>query len=200
MYPTEILKNEHRVIEQVLDCLEIMAAEATNSGHLDSDGARQALDFLRVFADQCHHHKEEEHLFTLLEHKGFPRQGGPTGVMMSEHEQGRAHIRAMSEAIDAGEIARFAQHAREYVELLRQHIFKEDNVLFRMADAALTPDEQITLMAAFDNVEHHDMHEGTHEKYLHIADELAERFGVVKGHTVSAGEGCLSCGCHAGVH
>src|SRR5271166_4514533 len=98
MKPTEILSGEHRIIEQVLDCLETMAQKSTTHGHLDEISARQAIDFFRNFADRCHHGKEETHLFPAMEAKGFPHQGGPTGVMLSEHEQGRAHIRGMAEA------------------------------------------------------------------------------------------------------
>ena len=100
MKPTEILSGEHRIIEQVLDCLEKIAQNCATEGRLDRTSAEQALDFFRNFADRCHHGKEETHLFPAMEAKGFPRQGGPTGVMLSEHEQGRAYIRGMAEVID----------------------------------------------------------------------------------------------------
>ena len=102
MKPTEILSGEHRIIEQVLDCLEKIAQNCATGGRLDKTSAEQALDFFRDFADRCHHGKEETHLFRAMEAKGFPRQGGPTGVMLHEHEQGRAHIRDMAEAIENG--------------------------------------------------------------------------------------------------
>ena len=98
MRSTDILQNEHRVIEQVLGCLEKMAAQAVE-GKLDEPSAREALDFFQTFADGCHHHKEEDHLFPLMEAKGFPRHGGPTGVMLHEHEEGRRHVKAMRSAL-----------------------------------------------------------------------------------------------------
>ncbi len=57
MRPTEILMQEHRVIEQVLNCLEIIAQRAEADSKLDTDSANQAIDFLRNFADRCHHGK-----------------------------------------------------------------------------------------------------------------------------------------------
>ena len=93
MKPTEILSGEHRVIEQVLTCLERIAEQCAAEGRLDRTSAEQALEFFRNFADRCHHGKEEVHLFPALEAKGFPRDGGPTGVMLHEHDQGRAHVR-----------------------------------------------------------------------------------------------------------
>ena len=75
MKPTEILSGEHRIIEQVLDCLEKMAQNCAAGGRLDKPSAEQALDFFRNFADRCHHGKEETHLFPAMEAKGFPARG-----------------------------------------------------------------------------------------------------------------------------
>ena len=187
MKPTEILSGEHRIIEQVLDCLEEVAQDCETQGRLDKTSAEQALDFFRNFADGCHHGKEETHLFPAMEARGFPRQGGPTGVMLYEHEQGRAHIQGMAEAVEgatAGQneaVTQFVTHARGYVGLLREHIEKEDHCLFAMANQALTEDDQQRLLAAFHHVEHEHMGLGMHEKFLQVADELAEQFGVIRG-------------------
>lgn len=194
MSPTEILRAEHRVIEQVLDCLERMAQDCAFQGRLDGDSARKALEFLREFADRCHHGKEEDHLFPAMEARGFPRAGGPTGVMLSEHEQGRALIRGMAGSLEdasAGKsdaVRRFVEHAQGYVELLRQHIEKEDHCLFTMADQAFSEGDQESLLQAFQRVELEHLGAGTHERYLAVADELAERFGMEKG--LARGCGC----------
>lgn len=197
MRPTEILENEHRVIEQVLSCLEKIADQGLAQGKLDEMSARQALDFFQTFADGCHHGKEENHLFPLMEAKGFPRQGGPTGVMLHEHEEGRQHIRAMREALAAAgqesALREFARHAHGYVDLLRQHIFKEDQRLFPMANQVFSAEDQARLLDRFAHVENHEMHEGTHEKYLELADELAKRFHVPGGSGAA-------CGCGHGKH
>ena len=125
--------------------------------------AKDAVAFFRDFADRCHHGKEEAHLFPALEAKGFPRQGGPTGVMLHEHEQGRAHVRGMAEDIDAaaaGDAAalrQFIEHAEGYISLLREHIYKEDHVLFQLADRTLSEADQQALSAAFGQVEAEEM-------------------------------------------
>ena len=66
MSPTEILMQEHRLIEQVLDCLEALTQRAEGTGTLDVASATQALEFFSVFADRCHHAKEEDCFFPLL--------------------------------------------------------------------------------------------------------------------------------------
>jgi len=184
--PTEILRHEHRVIEQVLAVLEKLADHAANNGRIDAELASQALDFFRHFADHCHHAKEEDLLFPALEAKGFPREGGPTGVMLYEHEQGRALIRQMVEAIQAAETdsraaaRKFAEAARQYVTLLRQHISKEDNILFVLAERTLNTSEQAEMLAKFETTEKEHVGEGVHEKYAALADELLAKMGIAK--------------------
>jgi hemerythrin-like domain-containing protein len=201
MLPTEILKSEHRVIEQVLEVLERIANRAVYQKAFDTPSAAEALDFFRNFADRCHHGKEESQFFPMLESKGFDREGGPTGVMCHEHEEGRLLIRGMAEAIDAAvgdpEAAdRFAGYARAYVQMLRMHIQKEDHCLFSMADRSFDAHEQNELLQRFERVEAEDMGSGTHEKYLEIANRLADRYGVAKVAEAVNGMGC-TCSHHA---
>ncbi len=198
MKPTEILSGEHRVIEQVLDCLAAIAGQCQAQGRLDAAPAEQALDFFRNFADCCHHGKEEAYLFPAMEAKGFPRDGGPTGVMLQEHEQGRAYVRGMAEALggaaagDPAAIGRFVRHAEGYIALLHEHIHKEDHCLFAMADQAFTAADQQKLLAEFERLEQEHVGRGVHEKFLHVADQLADRYGVPRAAQASP----AGCGCH----
>jgi hemerythrin-like domain-containing protein len=202
MNATEILRNEHRVIEQVLACLEKIADLCTPGRGLDAPSASQALDFFRNFADRCHHGKEEKRLFPLLEQRGFSPEHGPTGVMRFEHEQGRGLLRGMASAVAAAEAGdataagRFAADARRYVDLLRAHIRKEDEHLFPMADRALSANDQRSLEETFGSMEHDEMGQGSHENYLRLADELADRWAVPHARREGAAAAGGSCGCH----
>jgi hemerythrin-like domain-containing protein len=139
---------------------------------------KKALDFIRHFADQCHHFKEEKVLFPALEQHGIPNEGGPIGMMLLEHEEGRSYVRAMFAAlskIEAGDRSAQAalfENAQQYLRLLREHIQKEDDVLFRMADEVIPDDEQRQLLKNFEAHEAEEMGSGVHEKYLTIAQEL----------------------------
>jgi hemerythrin-like domain-containing protein len=191
MRVTDILMDEHRVIEQVLSCLEKLAERCEAGQKLDGASAREALDFLRNFADRCHHGKEEGYLFPLLEARGLPRQGGPTGVMLHEHEEGRRLIAAMAAAVEREAGGEFAGQARAYVRLLREHIGKEDHCLFPMAASILSDTDGESLAGFFKHVEKVDMGEGTHERYLRLANDLAERLGVPRARlAASAGQAC----------
>jgi hemerythrin-like domain-containing protein len=193
---TKILSDEHRVIEVVLSCLSKITQEANNNGKLDEASANQAIDIIRTFADKCHHGKEEDHLFAAMVEKGMPKEGGPVGQMLVEHEQGRAFVKEMADNVSeaaqgiSDALSKFTQNAHGYVQLLRAHIQKEDGVLFPMADKVLNEDDQKTLMKAFEAVESDHMGTGTHEKYIGIVVSLAKKYGVEASHISSH-----SCGC-----
>ena len=195
MQSTEILMQEHRVIEQVLACLDKMADQCAAGQELDVKSVEQALDFFRNFADRCHHGKEEDILFPLMESKGFSRDQGPTGVMLHEHELGRRYVQAMADAIGMSDVdigrKAFIDSARAFVALLREHIHKEDHCLFPLANQALSEPEQRQLVASFEKVEHDDLGPETHQRYVNLANELAERFGVEPVADASqCGHGC----------
>ena len=200
MKATEILTNEHHVIEQVLNCLEAIVRLAKSTGRLDRQSAEDAVAFFRNFADRCHHGKEETHLFPALEANGFPREGGPTGVMLHEHERGRALVRGMDEQLaaaaagDPAAVGHFLANAEGYLVLLREHIYKEDHVLFQLADRAFTAEDQQRLLDAFQQVEAEEMGAGTHETYLRLAQQLAERYGMLSLSS-AAPAGNLHCSC-----
>ena len=184
MLATDVLRNEHEVILQVLDCLEELARRAEVQGTIDSLSARSALDFFGSFADRCHHAKEEQRLFPALQMRGMPLRVGPLAVMLHEHELGRAAITAMRTALDdaarnaAEAPKRFAAAARGYVELLREHIDKENRVLFSMADEMLGPEVQDELLRGFEHIEHDDLQAGTHERYIRLARDLCVHLGI----------------------
>jgi hemerythrin-like domain-containing protein len=182
--PTETLSAEHRVIERGLDCLETLARRARADGALDLRSAAEVLQFLRAFADGCHHHKEEQGLFRALERRGVPSHVGPVAVMLAEHEEGRAAIRAMVAELEASQrgdsdaAARFAGAAEGYVELLRAHIDKEDQVLFPMADAVLREEDRAEVLRQFAAHEAAGVDAGLHERMLALVDALCARLGI----------------------
>ena len=95
MQATDILMQEHVVILRVIGALEIetdrlAARQAVRPGFF-----LDAADFIKGFADGCHHRKEEGVLFEAMVGAGLPRQGGPIPVMLAEHEQGRSFIACM---------------------------------------------------------------------------------------------------------
>jgi hemerythrin-like domain-containing protein len=178
MKATQILMEEHRVIERVIAALEKNAVRLDQGAGLRPGFFIDAADFVRGFADGCHHLKEEKALFPSMAAQGIAVQGGPIGVMLHDHEMGREciqNMRSASERWAQGDLAarhEVSRYALEYAELLRQHIFKEDHILFPLAERALPEAQQESVAEAFDHLEHEETGEGVHEKYLALAKAL----------------------------
>lgn len=171
MQATQVLRDEHEGILAMLAVVESAAHRLRGGTNIPPQLMVDAVGFFRNFADQCHHGKEEDELFPRLVERGVPNEGGPIGMMLIEHDQGRAFVRGLSEAAeryargDRTAVPALIENALGYVSLLRQHIFKENNVLFPMADQVLSDAEQSTLLDAFEQIELKRTGPGEHERY-----------------------------------
>lgn len=167
---TEILRKEHQAILKMVEASETVAERLKRGERVPSDILATFQEFFQIFADQCHHGKEENIFFPLLEARGLPKAGGPLGMMLNEHEQGRALVREMHQAAEAyasgveGSGVRWAQSAEQYAALLRSHIDKENLVLFPMAERMLSEDELARVAGDFEEFEVEKMGVGTHER------------------------------------
>jgi hemerythrin-like domain-containing protein len=181
MKATEILIHEHELILRGVAVLERMARRPSAGQTVPADDARSIIEFIRKFADGCHHAKEEGVLFPAMEAAGIPKEGGPIGMMLLEHDQGRAAVRAMDQAVsgfgaDPGALGAFAKAAFAYANLLSNHIFKENNVLFRMADQAIPPPQDAVMVAAYAEHEAKVTGPGEHERFHAMIDELEKTY------------------------
>lgn len=133
MKAIQILLDEHALILRALETLETAAARLER-GEAPGEGWWQQLGaWFATFADRIHHAKEEAGLFPAMLRAGVPGEGGPIGVMLAEHEEGRRLLAAMADP-DPG---RRAAIARQYAALLRAHIDKENSVLFPLAESVI---------------------------------------------------------------
>lgn len=146
--PTDILREEHRVILRAVALLEGAAGALARGQSPPEPWWEELTGWLRAFADGVHHAKEERYLFPALARAGVPVAGGPISVMLEEHAEGRALIADMS----GSDAERRGAAARRYCQLLRDHIDKENDVLLPMSDAVLEPAQQATLGRQFEDV------------------------------------------------
>jgi hemerythrin-like domain-containing protein len=177
MKPTEELKDEHKAVILMMRILEKICQSIESGKEVKQEHLNQIIDFIKIFVDKCHHGKEEGSLFPAMEEIGIPKEGGPIGIMLTDHDMGRSYVRGMSEAIsrfkkDKQAPSRFVENARNYIELLTQHIEKEDNILYPMADMRLSKEKQKQLSKEFEKIEIERTGVGVHEKFHKILEDL----------------------------
>ena len=181
MTAIEELKAEHqavlmtiRILDQITNKLE--AGQAIDVRHLD-----QILEFLQVFVDKCHHGKEEKVLFPAMEEAGIPREGGPIGAMLNEHEQGRSFVQGFRSGVEEyrvgkdDAIAKITENVQNYGQLLTDHIAKENNVLYVMAERVLSADKMSEMAKAFNKIEEIEIGPNKHEEFhatLHALKDI----------------------------
>jgi len=171
------LMNEHEAILSALQILDRMIAKAEKATTVDTGDIHDFLGFLKEFADKCHHGKEEGLLFPDLVRAGIPEKGGPIGVMLFEHAQGRQLIREMEDSItNQVDLMKLTRAAKEYTILLRNHIQKENNVLFPMADKVLTETQLDKLYEGFEEHEEKVIGHGRHEELHAMLNSLNAKY------------------------
>ena len=180
--PTEQLEADHRIIEKALRALAGLAQKLERGERMEPAAFERLFDFLANFADGHHHRKEERYLFPALGLHGVQRDRGPIGVMLQEHCTGRAlimHMRHAADAYTTGDpkaVGRFAEAANDYVDLLNEHIYKEDTVLFRIAESVLDERAMQALKDEFDQIE--GASNGLRAKYQREAEEMEKAWAV----------------------
>jgi hemerythrin-like domain-containing protein len=177
--PTEELEHEHRIIQQVVGGMAVIIEKLESGKEIDPAVLTDLSEFMETFGDKCHHGKEEDYLFTLLEKKGVPVSGCPLAVLLHEHEKGRglmADLKLTSETYvrtpHAGKEALIGT-LRRLIELYPAHIWKEDYLLFPMTNKLLSESEQEELRAQF---EQHDSEIGidVHHGFEQLAGRILE--------------------------
>ncbi len=180
MMGVEDLRDEHSEITIMLDILEKVCELLDAGENVDHENLEKLHDFMVVFVDQCHHTKEEELLFPMLESINGAESKKLIEILLSEHETGRKYTKTIGEAIsgngniDPRSRANLVKYGRYYIRLLVQHIDKENNILFTMAEKKLSGKQNQELFEEFEIVEKERIGTGKHEQLHEILHQLAD--------------------------
>ena len=180
MKATSELVKEHEGIMLMLSIMQKVAYDIEKNLTLDMAHFERIVEFLKVFADKCHHGKEEGILFPELVKNGFSKDSGPIAVMLHEHDLGRGYIKDMSDDFQAHvagskeALSRIAEDMKQYIDLLTKHIQKENMILFPMADKALSEEVQEQLFARYEKLEEEVIGVGKHEEFHGLLKQLKD--------------------------
>jgi len=179
MKATADLKNDHESIKITLQIMTNISNRIRTENKVDIDHIEKIIDFVRIFADKSHHGKEEEILFPAMEREGVPNDGGPIGMMLRDHTEGRSYIAGIVSSLeqykntsDQTSLNGIATYMDNYAELLSQHIEKENHVLFMIADSVLTEKQQDELYKEFVRIEEERIGEERFLEYHELLQEL----------------------------
>ncbi|HEY6100222.1 MAG TPA: hemerythrin domain-containing protein [Anaeromyxobacter sp.] len=178
----DTLMSEHRVIESVLDALVAFSDEVRRNGTTEKEELARFVAFVRGFADACHHGKEEGVLFAAMVEHGFPRDGGPIAVMLQEHDEGRGLVGVLNARAEQpapwsdADRQEIADVAFGFSQMLRQHIHKEDAVLYPMAEEHLPPEALQRVGEDCERFEAEKTGSGEHERFHALAESLVARY------------------------
>ncbi len=147
---TGILIEEHKTVLRTLDVLNAMAHGVAVGQPLVRADVEDVLDILRSYADDLHQGKEEDVLFPVVTKACDKAKIASFQHMAFEHSQERALIQSMEDAFGSSQGENFVRHAKHYVALVRNHIYKEDNILFEMVADILSEEEDDRILRGFD--------------------------------------------------
>lgn len=181
-YASEDLMKEHEGILFGLKILEKMVQLIKERNQFEIVDLKEMINFLRLFADKCHHGKEEGLMFPAMEKAGIPNENGPIGQMLIEHVEGRKYISQMTESSENDMFKKdaFIKAAMNYIILLRAHIDKENIILFPLGDSKIPLDKQAELLELFEVHEKKVMGSGTHEKLHETLNKFEHKY-LTKG-------------------
>jgi len=172
------LMDEHEMILEVVGAAQAEAEHIRRGSSMDESRVRQILDFSRNFTDRCHHAKEERYYFPAVLVYAGQRMGGLIDELEAEHAYGRANVEEIDYLLtssngEAGQMV--AERLSRYAEVLRGHIQKENERLYRGADAFLPGTEERALMVGFERLENVELGSGFHEHYHRLGEQLSQQ-------------------------
>lgn len=163
----KILSDEHKIILKVINKLNEESDKIEKGEEINKEFFTKAIDFIRNYADKFHHAKEEDILFKEI-NNCENMHCNPVEQMLNEHEISRDLIKNLEEGIKENDKEKVIENARQYAILLKEHISKEDDILYPMADDALTNESKEQMLKQFKEIEQ----KKEKEKYLSFANSL----------------------------
>ncbi len=172
----QLLMDDHQASEKVLAAFEkTLDAPAPPAPAL----VAKVLDFFVTYVDETHNQKEERYLFPLIEQRGIPRSGGPLAAMEAEHERSRALLaewKAAAEAYIGGDrsaLALLKDLFPRYAQLLKDHYWKENDILYPMALRVMSDADHAAVLAGIAELERERGGAEARSAYYRLADDLA---------------------------
>ena len=167
---TNELSDEHQNILKFIDVVLSECEKLENGKKLEKAFFEKAIDFIKNYADRYHHAKEEDILFKWLVENLENMHCNPIPVMLDEHETGRRYVNGIQEGLNENNKEKIIGNTRGYGYLLKEHIYKEDNILYPMAEEALNEQQKAIITKEYDAVKSGEFSKENIRKILSIIE------------------------------
>jgi hemerythrin-like domain-containing protein len=151
----DILLEEHQNIEKLLLVLEHELEVFDRSGRPDYEILQTIIQYFQDYPESCHHPKEEM-IFEKLKARDAAA-AGRFGDVEAEHGAETRRLRSFARAVDSvladQEFLRESFHlaVHDFIEHQREHLKKEERLLFPAALKALQPVDWAEIDARLDD-------------------------------------------------
>jgi hemerythrin-like domain-containing protein len=155
MKPTEILIEEHILIQEALDNMACAVEQLEVGERPPVEFFEKAITFTRNFSEEFHHFKEEYLMFGRLAQKKEGELDAQIDALRYQHDRGRDLIAEISNALDGyarnedASTTTVVESIAAYISMLRRHIHKEDKTFYPLVDTFLSEDDQRYLKEEF---------------------------------------------------
>ncbi|MDD4969199.1 MAG: hemerythrin domain-containing protein [Paludibacter sp.] len=181
MRPTENLKSEHKDINELLKIMSKIAASIKSNEVFYTNDVEDIIDFLKYFIDKSHHGKEEI-FYPALQQAGIQKDIESLNEMLYEHTLARTYLKDIYSCVEnckngfsfSGEM--LADSLNNYVFLISNHIQKEEDIIFPMAERELSNEKQIEITNKFEKIEENIVQHGFHEHYHDLLKKLQTKY------------------------
>jgi len=166
------LNEEHQNILRVINLINKETGKLTQGQEINKFFWQKAVAFIRNYADKFHHAKEEDLLFKEMCQKSVDLHCNPIDQMLYEHNLGRDYVKGIEAGLKNNDKQEIIANANKYCLLLTEHIFKEDNILYPLAEQALSQEVKDSLIARFMKAEEEKFNKNEIAEYLLIIKEF----------------------------
>lgn len=145
-----MLSDEHKNILNIAGAMQKECEKIEAGKNIDADFFKKAIAFIRNYADKFHHAKEEDILFKELNKSEM--HCNPMQQMLYEHDMGRNFIKELESGVKENNRQKVIENAVGYAQLIQEHIFKEDSILYPMADESLSKKAKDAMLSKFNQI------------------------------------------------
>ena len=179
MKPKGPLMIEHRLIEKAIDILKKMKIKILQENKINNLNIHTIIDFIRIYADQTHHGKEEDILFEQLKNKNLDKEDKKMmDDLINEHNYARSLVKELNDANEKFQLGDksylniIIKNIDELINFYPGHIIKEDEIFFPDSEKYFDVSELNEMLASFYEFDKKMIH----RKYKSVVESLQQLY------------------------